>query len=94
MIRKATYNWKQGVETVLEEKNLQRYKDIGRRIAFYRKSRGLSQEKLADLIGISKSYLSKIEAPSSEKFCSLTTLFDIADGLEVDIVELLRDEMD
>ncbi len=78
----------------MEEKNLRRYKDIGRRIAFYRKSRGISQEKLADLIGISKSYLSKIEAPSSVKFCSLTTLFDIADGLEVDIVQLLRDEVD
>lgn len=78
----------------MEEKNLQRYKDIGRRIAFYRKMRGFSQEKLADRIGISKSYLSKIEAPSSLKFCSLTILFDIADGLEVDIVQLLRDDPD
>ncbi len=78
----------------MEEKNIQRYKDIGRRIGFYRKARGLSQESFADRIGISKSYLSKIEAPSSVKFCSLTTLFDIADGLEVDIVQLLRDELD
>ena len=78
----------------MDEKNIQRYKDIGRRIAFYRKVRGLSQEKLADQIGISKSYLSKIEASSSLKFCSLTTLFDIADGLEVDVIQLLRDDLD
>jgi transcriptional regulator with XRE-family HTH domain len=72
----------------------QRYKEIGRRIAFYRKQRGLSQEQLADRIGISKSYLSKIEAPSAEKFCSLMILFDIAAGLGVDIVRLLSDEVD
>ena len=77
---------------ILEEKNIKRYKDIGRRIAFYRKQRGLSQERLAEKVGISKSYLSKIEAPSSAKFCSLTTLFDIADGLEIEIVKLLQDE--
>jgi transcriptional regulator with XRE-family HTH domain len=71
----------------------QRFKEIGRRIAFYRKGRGLSQENLAERIGISKSYLSKIEAPSAEKFCSLTTLFDIADGLDVEVVKLLTDDL-
>jgi transcriptional regulator with XRE-family HTH domain len=81
------------VKTALEEKNLQRYMNIGRRIAFYRKLRGLSQEKFADQIGISKSYLSKIEAPSSVKFCSLMTLFDIADGLGVDIIQLLAEDL-
>jgi transcriptional regulator with XRE-family HTH domain len=70
----------------------QRFKEIGRRIAFYRKVRGLSQDSLADRIGISKSYLSKIEALSTEKFCSLTTLFDIADGLDLEVVKLLTDD--
>jgi transcriptional regulator with XRE-family HTH domain len=70
----------------------QRFEKIGRRIAFYRKARGLSQDNLAERIGISKSYLSKIEAPSSQKFCSLTTLFDIADGLDVDVIKLLTDD--
>ncbi|HAK74483.1 MAG TPA: transcriptional regulator [Sporomusaceae bacterium] len=47
---------------------------------------GLSQDELADKIGISKSYLSKIEAPNSTKAYSLDVLFAIADGLEVDVV--------
>nr|WP_244888645.1 helix-turn-helix transcriptional regulator [Pelosinus fermentans] len=33
--------------------------------------RGLSQDELADKIAISKSYLSKIEAPNSTKAYSL-----------------------
>ena len=48
-----------------------KYREIGRRVAFYRTMRGLSQEELAANIGISKSYLSKIEAANSEVEFSL-----------------------
>lgn len=73
----------------MNKKHLDRYKEIGRRISLQRKLRGLTQQELADRIGISKSHLSKIEAPSSSKYCSLAILFDIADGLGVDVVVLL-----
>ena len=53
----------------------------------YRNKKRLSQDELADKIGIIKNYLSKIEAPSSTKAFSLDVLFAIADGLEVDIVQ-------
>ncbi|WP_223226433.1 helix-turn-helix transcriptional regulator [Sporomusa sp. GT1] len=43
--------------------------------------------ELADKIGISKSYLSKIEAPNSTKAFSLDVLFAIADGLDVDVIK-------
>lgn len=65
----------------------ERYRQIARKIAHYRIRRGLSQEELADKIGISKSYLSKIEAPNSTKAFSLDVLFAIADGLGLDVVE-------
>lgn len=62
-----------------------KYREIGRRISFYRTMRGLSQEELAANIGISKSYLSKIEAVNSEVEFSLYVLFSIADGLKLDV---------
>lgn len=65
--------------------NDNRYKDIGRKVAFYRNLRGYSQATLADKIVISRSYLSQIEAPKSEKAFSLDVLFSISDGLDIDI---------
>lgn len=62
-----------------------KYREIGRRVAFYRTMRGLSQEELAANIGISKSYLSKIEAANSEVEFSLYVLFSIAEGLRLDV---------
>lgn len=65
----------------------ERYRQIAKRIVYYRIRKRLSQEELADKIGISKSYLSKIEAPNSTKAFSLDVLFAIADGLEVDVIK-------
>ncbi|MPN05100.1 hypothetical protein SDC9_152350 [bioreactor metagenome] len=62
-----------------------KYREIGRKIAIYRNIRGFSQEELADKIGISKSYLSKIEASNSDIAFSLDVLFSIADGLELEV---------
>lgn len=52
--------------------------------------RGLSQEKLAEQAGISRSLLSAIEAPSIAKAFSLEVFFDIADALEVDPADLIN----
>jgi len=62
-----------------------RYRQIAKKIIYYRNLKGFSQEAFAAKIGISKSYLSKIEAPNSTKAYSLEVLFAIADGLEMDI---------
>lgn len=66
----------------------ERYRQIGKRIAYYRTTQGMSQEELADKIGISLSYLSKIEAPNSKKAYSLDVLFAIADGLNINVIKL------
>jgi len=65
---------------------LDKYREVGKRIAFYRGIRGLSQEGLGEKINYSKSYISKIEAPGSEVPYSLGVLFSIAAGLELDPV--------
>ena len=67
----------------------ERYKTIGQNIAKYRKQKGLSQEELANGVGISYSYIIQIEAPNVIKKMSLEVLFDIAEYLEIDIKDLL-----
>lgn len=67
----------------------ERYKEIGQNIAKQRKQKGLSQEELANGVGISYSYVIQIEAPNVVKKMSLEVLFDIADFLEIDVKELL-----
>ncbi len=66
------------------------YKRIGRKIAYYRNIKGLTQQQLADEVGISLSYLGKIESPNTFKSFSLDVLWDIADALDLDIVNLLK----
>lgn len=73
----------------ISSRHQDKYRRIGNRIAYYRIKAGLSQQELADRINISKSYLSKIEAPGSIKTFSLEVLFDISDSLGIDIKNLL-----
>lgn len=66
---------------------------IGLRIAYFRKLRGLTQEKLADKVYINKHYLSHIESGSTQKVISLPLLIKIAKALEVELA-LLVDSSD
>lgn len=66
------------------------YKKVGRNIAKYRSVQGYTQESFANKIGLSYSYFTQIEAPNVLVRMSLETLLDIADGLGVDIIELMK----
>ncbi len=56
------------------------YKDIGQRIKHARMERGLTQEKLSELVGIGPSHMSHIESgstvPSFEVFISILNALD------------------
>jgi transcriptional regulator with XRE-family HTH domain len=67
----------------------EKYKEIGIKIAKYRKQKGLSQEELANEVGVSYSYITQIEAPNVVKKMSLEVLFDIASVLNIDVKDLL-----
>lgn len=67
----------------------ERYKNIGIKISKYRNRKNLTQEELANKVGISYSYLTQIEAPNIVKKMSLEVLFDISDVLNIDIKDLL-----
>ncbi len=71
-------------------KHKRRYLQIGLNIAFYRKLNGLTQIELAEKAGISRTFLSNIEAPNMETSVSLETLFDIADVLRVSPDKLME----
>ena len=60
-----------------------RYKEIGLKIAYYRKKKEYTQAQLAEKVGISTNYLGMIERGNQGKSFSLGTLFLIAEALEV-----------
>ena len=70
-----------------------RYKEIGLKIAYYRKKKGYTQAQLAETIGISTNYLGLIERGNQGKSFSLGTLFLIAQALEGPPGELLVDKL-
>ena len=69
-----------------------RYKQIGSKIAYYRKLRDMTQETLASKANISVSALSKIERGKYNNNLSLSILFSIAKSLRIDVVTLLSFE--
>ncbi len=70
-------------------KHEERYKNIGIKVAKYRKERNMTQEDLANAVGVSYGYITQIEAPNVVKKMSLEVLYDIADVLNIDIKDLL-----
>lgn len=69
--------------------NTEKYTQLGLNIAYYRKLRGMTQEQLAEKVGVSRSHLSAIEAPNVVKAFSIELLFEIAEALQVDSYKLL-----
>ena len=67
----------------------QNYIEIGYNISYYRKHKKLTQEQLAEKIGISRQHLGAIEAPNVLRQLSLDLLFAIAEALEIEPYKLL-----
>lgn len=68
------------------------YLQVGLKIAYYRKLRGLTQEQLAERIDRTPAFIGHVEAPNISKAVSLDTLFDIASVLEVPAYKFLMFE--
>lgn len=69
--------------------NTEKFMELGYNIAYYRKHAGLTQEQLAERLGISRQHLGAIEAPNICRPISLDLLFNIANILEIDPYKLL-----
>lgn len=74
----------------MSSNHIDKFYKISRAIREARKNKQITQKELAESLGISKSYLSKIEAPNCEKSFSLELLFDISEALDVPLLELLK----
>ena len=57
------------------------YRQLGLNIAYYRKSKGLSQNQLAEKIDISRTHMSRIE--TADCAVSLDIIFEICKALEI-----------
>jgi len=74
----------------MKRKHSEQYAKIALAIKEARLEKGYSQEELARRLCLSKSYISKIEAPNCEKSFSLEVLFDMAEVLEVPVVRFFN----
>ena len=61
---------------------------LGRNIYSFRKQKGLSQNQLAEIIGISREHLAKIE--TAKRCVSLGLLIDISEALDTPVRDFFR----
>lgn len=64
------------------KEQFEKYKSLGLNISFYRKSKGISQSELAELVNISRTHMSRIE--TADCAVSLDVIFAICDALNID----------
>ena len=59
-------------------------KRIGLNISLQRKLKGIIQAQLAEMVNISRTHMSNIEAPKVKTALSIDLLLDIANALEIE----------
>ena len=65
----------------LDKQYQQKYQQLGLNIAYYRTRRGMSQIRLAERVGISRTHMSRIE--TAECAVSLDVIFSICAVLDI-----------
>lgn len=60
---------------------------FGKRVREMRKSKGISQERLAEMSGIDRSYMGNIER--GEKNVTLKKVYEICDALDIEVQDLV-----
>lgn len=71
----------------MKNKHEMELKSLGIRIQQYRKALGLTQEDIADRMGCSLTYISKLE--NGKASCNLERLFELSNLLKCDAADLL-----
>ena len=80
------------VKNGLSDKHKDELIETGLNIGHICRKRGLTQEQLAERVGISAGFLGQIEAPNMATNISLSTLFEIAAALNVPASRLISFE--
>ena len=74
----------------MQNKYYKDYKNLGVNIAYYRKLRGISQEKLSEMVNISRTHMSRIE--TADCAVSLDVVFALAEALQVEQYKLFQNK--
>lgn len=72
----------------MDKSQTDKYEKFGLNVAYYRRMRKLTQEQLAELIGIDRTHMSNIELARTGAF--LDVVFRLADALEVPVQKLFE----
>ncbi len=78
----------------MKEIHKSKYKQLGLKISYYRKLKGLSQEQLSEKIEKSLAFIGAVEAPNIARAISMDTLFDISNALDVPAYRFLQFDED
>lgn len=63
------------------DSHIKKFKSLGLNIAYFRKSRGLSQSQLAEMVNISRTHMSRIE--TADCAVSLDVVFSLCEALDI-----------
>lgn len=77
------------MKKAVTDKNRERYRRIGEKIAELRKEQGFTQRELSEKAGISMTTLREIENPKICRIFSLDFVFFISDALNIEPEKLL-----
>lgn len=72
----------------MDIKQTRKYELLGLNVAYYRRRNKLTQEQLAELVGIDRTHMGNIELARSG--ASLDVIFRIADALEIPVYKLFE----
>ena len=70
------------------------YSLVSSRIKSFRKYRGITQEKLADMTTFSKGFIGNIESVRTEQTFSLAVLYSFARALDIPMELFVKDNID
>lgn len=66
------------------------YDILRENIKFYRARKKMTQQQLADAVGVSQAHIGAIEAENVERYVSLELIFCLADALDVEAYRLFK----
>ena len=72
----------------MDVSQMKKYEQLGWNVAHYRRRLRLTQEQLAEMVGIDRTHVSNIELANAG--ASLDVVFRIADALEVPVYKLFE----
>ncbi len=65
----------------METSQIKKYEMLGLNVSYYRRMRKLTQEQLAEMVGVDRTHISNVEIARTG--ASLDVIFQIADALGV-----------